>query len=129
ALCRNSRTRLPGLALIVLSLFSAPSDTGAIETTIVSPTAPAAVESRLPTLFIVGDSTVKTGTKGQMGWGDPIARLFDSSKINVENHARAGCSSRTFQTEGLWDKVLAATRPGDFVLMQFGHNDAGPLDD
>jgi rhamnogalacturonan endolyase len=129
ALCRNSRTRLPGLALVVVSLFSAPSDTGAIETTIASPTAPAAVESRLPTLFIVGDSTVKTGTKGQMGWGDPIARLFDSSKINVENHARAGCSSRTFQTEGLWDKVLAATRPGDFVLMQFGHNDAGPLDD
>jgi lysophospholipase L1-like esterase len=84
---------------------------------------------RLPTLFIVGDSTVKTGTKGQKGWGDPIAELFDKSKVKVENHAIGGRSSRTFQTEGRWDKVLAAARPGDFVLIQMGHNDGGPLDD
>jgi lysophospholipase L1-like esterase len=84
---------------------------------------------KLPTLFIVGDSTVKTGTKGQQGWGDPVIALFDKTKIKVENHAIGGRSSRTFQTEGRWDKVLAAAKPGDFVLVQMGHNDGGPLDD
>jgi lysophospholipase L1-like esterase len=84
---------------------------------------------KLPTLFIVGDSTVKTGTKGQQGWGDPIIALFDKTKIRVENHAIGGRSSRTFQTEGRWDKILTAAKPGDFVLIQMGHNDGGPLDD
>ena len=82
-----------------------------------------------PTLFIVGDSTAKTGTKGQQGWGDPIVAMFDAAKIKVENHARSGRSSRTFQTDGLWDKILAASKPGDFVLVQMGHNDGVPLDD
>jgi rhamnogalacturonan acetylesterase len=82
-----------------------------------------------PTLFIVGDSTVKNGTRGQMGWGDPIAKLFDTDRIRVENRARGGRSSRTFQTEGLWDRVLADAKPGDFVLIQMGHNDGGALDD
>lgn len=92
---------------------------------------PAADEpaARLPTLFIVGDSTVKNNTRGQQGWGDPLAAHFDKSRIKVENHAIGGRSSRTFQTEGRWDKILAAARPGDFVLIQMGHNDAGPLDD
>jgi rhamnogalacturonan acetylesterase len=83
----------------------------------------------LPTLFIVGDSTVKNGTRGQLGWGSAIARYFDPAKIKVENDARGGRSSRTFQTEGSWDKALAQARAGDFVLIQFGHNDGGPLDD
>ncbi len=80
-----------------------------------------------PTLFIIGDSTVRNGTKGQVGWGNPIADLFDKDKIRVVNRALGGRSSRTYFTEGLWDKVLASIRPGDFVLMQFGHNDGGPL--
>src|SRR5436305_4019131 len=98
---------------------------------IVAAAVPAADEpaARLPTLFIVGDSTVKTGTKGQRGWGDPVAAFFDKTRIKVENHAIGGRSSRTFQTEGRWDKILAAARPGDFVLIQLGHNDGGPLDD
>lgn len=79
----------------------------------------------LPTLYIMGDSTVKNGTKGLQGWGDPIAAYFDSKKINVENRARGGRSSRTYLTEGLWDKVRVQIKPGDFVLMQFGHNDGG----
>src|SRR5262245_12978614 len=88
-----------------------------------------AAPGRKPTLFIVGDSTVKNGTRGQQGWGDPIAKLFDRARINVENRAIGGRSSRTFQTEGRWDQILAAARPGDFVLVQMGHNDGGPLDD
>jgi lysophospholipase L1-like esterase len=91
--------------------------------------APADEPAKVPTLFIVGDSTVKTGTKGQQGWGDPVIALFDKTKIKVENHAIGGRSSRSFITEGRWDKILAAAKPGDFVLIQMGHNDGGPLDD
>jgi rhamnogalacturonan acetylesterase len=80
-----------------------------------------------PTLYLIGDSTVRNGTKGQVGWGDPIADFFDKSKINVANRALGGRSSRTFLTEGLWQKILADLKPGDFVIMQFGHNDGGPL--
>jgi len=80
-------------------------------------------------LFLIGDSTVKNGTKGQQGWGGPFAALFDASRIRVENRARGGRSSRTFLTEGLWDQVLAEVHSGDFVLIQFGHNDGGSLTD
>lgn len=84
-------------------------------------------DSKPPTLWIIGDSTVRNHTPGQLGWGDPIADLFDPAKINVQNRALGGRSSRTYFTEGLWDKVLSQVEPGDFVLMQFGHNDGGPL--
>src|SRR5439155_4156147 len=84
---------------------------------------------RLPTVYIIGDSTVNNGTKGQQGWGTPLAGLFDKTQIKVENRARGGRSSRTFFTEGLWDKIVAELQPGDFVLMQFGHNDGGSLTD
>jgi lysophospholipase L1-like esterase len=82
-----------------------------------------------PMLFIVGDSTVHNSEKSQAGWGDVIGKYFDTNRIRVENHALPGRSSRTFQTQGWWDKVLAAARPGDFVLLQMGHNDGGALDD
>lgn len=81
-----------------------------------------------PTLFLIGDSTVNNGTAGQMGWGQVLARWFDTNQLAVVNRARGGRSSRTFFTEGLWDQVVAHLKPGDFVLMQFGHNDNGPLD-
>jgi len=84
---------------------------------------------RKPTLFIIGDSTVKNTSNGQLGWGDPIKDFFDLTKINVDNRARGGRSSRTFQSEGLWDQVLNELKPGDFVLMQFGHNDGGAIND
>jgi lysophospholipase L1-like esterase len=83
----------------------------------------------LPMLFIVGDSTVHNLQTTERGWGDVIGKYFDTNKIRVENHALGGRSSRTFQTQGWWDLVLAAARPGDFVLIQLGHNDGGSLDD
>ena len=86
-------------------------------------------DPKLPTLFVVGDSTANNNANGARGWGDPFAAYFDPKKINVLNRARAGRSSRTFLTEGLWDKVLADMKPGDFVLVQFGHNDAGAIND
>ena len=83
----------------------------------------------LPMLFIVGDSTVHNYSDGRVGWGDVIGQNFDTNKICVENHALAGRSSRTFITQGWWQKVLDAAKPGDFVIVQMGHNDGGPLDD
>jgi lysophospholipase L1-like esterase len=86
-----------------------------------------------PTLYIIGDSTVKNGTgkgeKDMWGWGSFMADRFDTTRIAVQNHAIGGRSSRTFITEGRWDRILEQLKPGDFVIMQFGHNDAGPLDD
>lgn len=82
-----------------------------------------------PILFIVGDSTVHNPGRGECGWGDIIGKSFDTNKIRVENHALGGRSSRTFITQGYWDNILAAAKPGDFVLIQMGHNDGGPLDD
>jgi rhamnogalacturonan acetylesterase len=79
----------------------------------------------LPTVFIVGDSTARNGAN--LGWGDHFAHLFDTSRINVANRAMAGRSSRTFLNEGRWDKVLAEMKPGDFLLLQMGHNDSGDL--
>lgn len=81
----------------------------------------------LPTLWLIGDSTVKVGTPGQRGWGEEISQFFNTDKINVINRAIGGRSSRTFRTEGRWDDVLNGAKPGDYVLMQFGHNDASAL--
>lgn len=82
-----------------------------------------------PVLFIIGDSTVKNGSTQQWGWGSFLGEHFDSTKIKVENHAIGGRSSRTFITEGRWERILAVLKPGDYVLIQFGHNDGGALDD
>jgi lysophospholipase L1-like esterase len=85
----------------------------------------------LPTFHIVGDSTVRIGgsVKGLVGWGERIKPFFDTNKINVVNHAIGGRSARIFFTEGRWAKVMAATSPGDFVIIQFGHNDGGRIGD
>ena len=81
--------------------------------------------TNLPSLFVIGDSTVRNGRGrgdgGQWGWGDELAMFFDTSKINVVNRAVGGTTSRTFYRD-LWTRVLAMIKPGDFVLMQFGTN-------
>lgn len=86
-------------------------------------------DATLPTLWIIGDSTVKVGTAGQRGWGDELAPFFDISKINLVNRAIGGRSSRTFLTDGRWDDILKELREGDLVIMQFGHNDASPINE
>ena len=81
--------------------------------------------TNLPSLFLIGDSTVRNGRGrgdgGQWGWGDELAQFFDTSKINVVNRALGGTTSRTFYRD-LWPRVLAMLKPGDFVIMQFGTN-------
>lgn len=86
-----------------------------------------------PVLYIIGDSTVKSGdgknNNELQGWGSFVDLSFDTTMISIKNHAIGGRSSRTFITEGRWDRILATLQKGDFVIMQFGHNDNGPLDD
>jgi rhamnogalacturonan acetylesterase len=84
-----------------------------------------ALNPALPTVFVVGDSTARNGA--DLGWGDHFAPLFDTTRINVANRAMAGRSSRTYINEGRWNHVLAEMKPGDFVLIQMGHNDGGDL--
>jgi len=79
----------------------------------------------LPTVFIVGDSTARNGAN--LGWGDHLAPLFDTARINVANRAIAGRSSRTYINEGHWTKTLAEMKAGDYLLLQMGHNDGGDL--
>jgi rhamnogalacturonan acetylesterase len=90
-------------------------------------------DSNLPTLFLVGDSTVRNGhadgVGGQWGWGEPLVDLFDTSRINVDNRAIGGRSSRSYIMENQWAETLAFVKPGDVILFQWGHNDDGPLDD
>ena len=117
---RCLRTRLAFVAILILGAFAAPGGQ--------SPADQTAAEPARPTLFLVGDSTVQTATAGQLGWGTAIAHYFDAAKIRVVNRALGGRSSRTFQTEGLWDQVLNELKRGDYVLIQFGHNDVGSLD-
>jgi lysophospholipase L1-like esterase len=84
----------------------------------------------VPHLFIAGDSTAseyKPNPKNQQGWGAVLQPLFDQTKLRVVDVARGGRSSRTFITEGHWDRMLTQVNAGDFVVIQFGHNDSGAL--
>ncbi len=77
------------------------------------------------TVWLIGDSTVHNGTKGLLGWGTTLAGMYDSKKVKIENRALSGRSSRSYLEEGNWAKVLKLAKSGDFVIMQFGHNDDG----
>lgn len=92
-----------------------------------------AKEQDKPTIYTVGDSTVKNGKGkgdgGLWGWGDYIVQFLDTTKVKIENHALGGTSSRSFQNIGLWDAVFKKLKKGDYVLIQFGHNDDGSLND
>ena len=81
-----------------------------------------------PTLYIIGDSTVRNTTAGYEGWGTALPTFFDTMRLHIVNNAMAGRSTRTFIKEGRWEKTLAALQPGDYVIMQFGHNEGSPPD-
>ena len=84
-----------------------------------------------PVVFITGDSTVKNADKnpdGMWGWGAVANTIFDETKIDIINAAMAGRSCRSYLNEGRWEKVYNSLKPGDFVLIQFGHNDISPID-
>ena len=84
-----------------------------------------------PVVFITGDSTVKNSDKdpdGMWGWGAVANTIFDETKIDIINAAMAGRSCRSYLNEGRWERVYNSLKPGDFVLIQFGHNDISPID-
>lgn len=119
------------LLLIAASFVSVSAQTNDDARPVVddSKTTPSKIrDAKLPTLFIVGDSTLNSNAPLR-GWGQELAQFFDQTKINVVNRAIGGRSSRTFQNEGRWEKVLAEMKPGDFVVIQFGHNDVGKYTD
>ena len=83
-------------------------------------------------VFFTGDSTVKNADKdddGMWGWASQAQTVFDTTKVVLCNAARAGRSTRSFVREGLWAKVYNSLQPGDFVTIQFGHNDICPITD
>ena len=87
----------------------------------------AAMPDKKTTIFVIGDSTAAnkdtTGGKQERGWGMMLQGCFDPNYIIVDNHAVNGRSSKSFIDEGRWDKVLEKMKPGDYVIIQFGHND------
>ena len=100
-------------------------------------TLPEPANPALPSLILIGDSTVRNGrddgqgkgAEGQWGWGNPIAAYFDPAKVNVVNRAVGGLSSRTYVSSGHWERTLGLVKAGDVVIMQFGHNDSSAIND
>lgn len=92
-----------------------------------------AIPEKTTTIFIIGDSTAanKDLSKGspERGWGMALQCYFDEAFIRVDNHAVNGRSSKSFIDEGRWDRLLSLIRPGDYVIIQFGHNDEKPQPD
>ncbi len=88
--------------------------------------ASALAQSNPITLHLIGDSTMANKpvipANPERGWGQMLSLYFKDS-VRVENYAQNGRSSKSFIAEGRWDKVLAVLKPGDFVIIQFGHND------
>jgi pectinesterase len=92
----------------------------------------AADKERTTTIFMIGDSTMAnkdiSGGKQERGWGMALQCYFDDN-IRISNHALNGRSSHSFINEGRWDSVVNRMRPGDYVIIQFGHNDEKPKRD
>lgn len=79
------------------------------------------------TIFLAGDSTMaeKLPTRRpETGWAEQLQNFFDESKVRVENHAQNGRSTRSFIAENRWQAIVGKLKEGDYVFIQFGHNDS-----
>lgn len=81
-----------------------------------------------PTIYLIGDSTVRNNNQMYWGWGSLLSEFVDTSRIDIANHAMAGRSTRTFVKEGRWARVDSLLKPGDYLLIQFGHNEGSRPD-
>jgi lysophospholipase L1-like esterase len=82
--------------------------------------------ARTPIVYVIGDSTASlygADLFPRMGWGQPLGDLFTPACATIQDKALSGRSSKSFFDEGAWTPVRDALRPGDYVLIQFGHND------
>lgn len=97
---------LPGLVLLLLTAFAAPGP-------------------RKVKLYLIGDSTMANKVRQtfpETGWGMPLGTFFDTTVV-VDNRAQNGRSTRTFLAENRWQPIVDALQEGDYVFIQFGHND------
>jgi lysophospholipase L1-like esterase len=88
--------------------------------------APSAFAQGPVTVFLAGDSTMAPkleSKRPETGWGEHLQKHFDETKVHVDNHAANGRSTKTFISEGRWQALVDKVREGDYVLIQFGHND------
>jgi len=92
---------------------------------------PFPLDPKLPTIWTIGDSTVRTGVNGagddkvgQWGWGTPFVGYFDPKKVNVVNRAVGGTTSRSFYL-AQWKALVDLIKKGDVVILQFGTNSGG----
>ena len=90
------------------------------------------IQERDTKIFIAGDSTAQTYNEERdgliKGWGQMLG-CYLNKNIEVVNHAIGGRSTNSFIAEGRWDRLLSEVKPGDYVLIQFGHNDASTRPD
>jgi len=86
-----------------------------------------ACEKQKPVVYMIGDSTMSNKSDlnyPERGWGQLLPTFFDST-IQINNHAQNGRSTRSFIYESRWDSIYSKLKPGDYVVIQFGHNDSG----
>ncbi len=77
-------------------------------------------------VYLAGDSTLaekKAEKRPETGWGEKLQPYFDINKVKIENHAQNGRSTRTFIQENRWRAIADKLKKGDYVFIQFGHND------
>ena len=77
-------------------------------------------------VYLAGDSTLaekKPEKRPETGWGERFQQYFDTEKVKIENHAQNGRSTKTFISENRWQAIADKLKKGDYVFIQFGHND------
>ena len=87
----------------------------------------ATAQKETVTIFLAGDSTIAAKLpekRPETGWGEMLGRHFKSGKVRIENRAMNGRSTKTFISEGRWQKIVDDLKKGDYVFIQFGHNDS-----
>ena len=78
------------------------------------------------TVYLAGDSTMAEKLpekRPETGWGEMLQKFFDEKKVRIENHAQNGRSTKSFIAENRWQAIVDKLKPGDYVFIQFGHND------
>jgi lysophospholipase L1-like esterase len=87
---------------------------------------PAFAQKSPVTVYLAGDSTMaekRAEKRPETGWGEMLQAYFDAEKVKIENHAQNGRSTRTFISENRWQTIVDKLKKGDYVFIQFGHND------
>jgi lysophospholipase L1-like esterase len=83
-------------------------------------------QSKPVTIFLAGDSTMAAklpDKRPETGWGEKLGQFFRDGSVRIENRAMNGRSTKTFISEGRWQTIIDDLTKGDFVFVQFGHND------